>query len=141
MPSHSSHSSENPTQLLYPSESSIQSSYQAKHSFNPFETITQRSQSSQSSQLETLKPNISPQNSQSIKKLKSHSTIRYKLNNDSNWIDAEIINHSGKATGSYSNCWNILNNDGQRLSINLSKIKQWETTKEPHIKSKMRMNY
>ena len=78
MPSHSSHSSENPTQLSYPSENSIQPSYQPKHSSQssyPFKTITQHSQSSQSSQLETLKPNISPQQSQSIKKLKTHSTI------------------------------------------------------------------
>ena len=90
----------------------------------------------QSSQQEPLKPNTSPQYSQSIKKLKPHSTIRYKLNNDSNWIEAEIINRAGKATGKYSNCWNISNNDGQRLSIDLSKIKQWEITKEPDTKSK-----
>ena len=90
----------------------------------------------QSSQQEPLKPNTSPQYSQSIKKLKPHSTIRYKLNNDSNWIEAEIINCAGKATGKYSNCWNISNNDGQRLSIDLSKIKQWEITKEPDTKSK-----
>ena len=38
--------------------------------------------------------------------------------------------------GKYSNCWNISNNDGQRLSINLSKIKQWEISKEPDTKSK-----
>ena len=85
---------------------------------------------------EPLKLNTSPQRSQSIKKLKPHSTIRYQLNNDSDWVDAEIINCAAKATGKYSNCWNISNNDGQRLSINLSKIKQWEITKEPDTKSK-----
>ena len=45
--------------------------------------------------------------------LKPHSTIRYKLSNDSNWINAEIINHAGKATGKYSHCGSILSNDGQ----------------------------
>ena len=47
-----------------------------------------------------------------------------------------IINRAGKATEKYSNCWNISNNDGQWLLIDLSKINQWEITKEPHIKSK-----
>ena len=39
-------------------------------------------------------------------------------------------------TGKFSNCWNISNNDGQRLSIDLLKKKKREITKEPHTKSK-----
>ena len=49
--------------------------------------------------------------------------------------DAEIINPAGKAKGKYSNCQNISNNDGQKLSIDLSK-KKGEIIKEPNIKSK-----
>ena len=127
MPSHSSHSSENPTHPSYPSENSLQPPYQPEclsQSTHPFQITTQRSDSSQSSQPETLKPNISPQHSQSIKKLKPHSTTRYKLINDSNWINAEIINNAGKATGKYSNCLNISSNDGQRLSTIFQKLQK-----------------
>ena len=112
MSSNSSHSSENPIQPSYPSENSIQPPYQPECSSqlsHPFKTTTQWSPSLQSSQPETLKPNIS-QHSQSIKKLKPHSTIKYKLNNDSNWKNVEIINHAGKVI---SNCWNISINDGR----------------------------
>ena len=95
-----------------------------------------KSHLSQSSQPETIKPNILSQHLQSIKKLKPHSTRRFKLKNDSNWINTEIINCAGKVTGKYLNCWKISNNDGQLLSIDLSKIEQWEITKKPYTKSK-----
>ena len=58
----------------------------------------------QSSQPETLKPNISSQHSQSIKKVKTTPHHKIQTNNDSNRKDAEIVNPAGKATGKYSNC-------------------------------------
>ena len=42
---------------------------------------------------------------------------------------------NSKATGKYSNCWNISSNDGQRLSTDLLKI-EWEITKQLNTKSK-----
>ena len=51
-----------------------------------------------------------------------------------NLVNTQIINHAGKATGKYSNCWNISSNDGQQLLIDL--FKTMEITKELNTKSK-----
>ena len=84
----------------------------------------------------TTQPIVIPDTSQQTKKIKPNSLIKYKLSSTSDWETAKIINREGKATGKYSNCWNISDEYGEQKSIDLSKVEQWKVTKESEVKSR-----
>ena len=84
----------------------------------------------------TTQPIVIPDTSQQTKKIKPNSLIKYKLSSTSDWETAKIINRAGKATGKYSNCWNISDEYGEQKSIDLSEVEQWKVTKESEVTSR-----
>ena len=84
----------------------------------------------------TTQPIVIPDTSQQTKKIKPNSLIKYELGSTSDWGTAKIINRTGKATGKYSNCWNISDEYGEQKSIDLSKVEQWKVTKESEVTSR-----
>ena len=67
---------------------------------------------------------------QSINKVRPNNLIKYKISNSSDWENAKILSQAGKATGKFSNCWNIKNNTDNEMYIDLSKVQQYEILEE-----------
>ena len=84
----------------------------------------------------TTQPIVIPDTSQQTKKIKPNSLIKCKLSSTSDWETAKVINRASKATGKYSNCWNISDEYGDQKSIDLSKVEQWKVTKESEVTSR-----
>ena len=87
-------------------------------------TITTLQSSLSAHQVTTTQPIVIPDTSQQNKKIKPNSFIKYKLSSTSDSETAKILNRAGKATGKYSNCWNISDEYGEQKSIDLSKVEQ-----------------
>ena len=67
---------------------------------------------------------------QSINKVRPNNLIKYKISNSSDWENAKILSQAGKATGKFSNCWNIKNNNSNEMYIDLSKVQHYEILEE-----------
>ena len=123
-----------------PTITSLQSSLSAhqvttasSHSFiAPSQSLT----STKTSTSTTTQPIVIPDTSEQIKKIKPNSFTKYKLSSTSDWETVKIINRAGKATGKYSNCWNISDEYGEQKSTDLSKAEQWKVTKESEVTSR-----
>ena len=60
-------------------------------------------------------------------KVSFNKNIKFKVNMEDSWNEANHINWAGKATGKYPNCWNIKERDGTTKSINLDRIHSWQS--------------
>jgi transposase InsO family protein len=54
--------------------------------------------------------------------LKKNDMIRYRVSEQSDWIDAEVLGRGGKITGKHKNWYNVKNSDGLEKSINVKEI-------------------
>ena len=58
--------------------------------------------------------------------LKTGDTIRYKENEDHSWTDATVIGPAGSARGANKNWYNIQQESGKDLSVNIEALHQVE---------------
>ena len=73
--------------------------------------------------------NIIPE-TQQPRQIKPNCHIKYKTHNNSEWGNTKVLCRAGKATRSYSNCWNVKTSNDQQIFIGLSKVEEYQILKE-----------
>ena len=54
--------------------------------------------------------------------LKSGDSIRYKVNEDNNWVEAAVLGPAGSAKGVNRNWYNLQPKTGKDLSVNILRV-------------------
>ena len=89
--------------------------------------------SNSGSDLNNVKPNttthasnLNEGDTQSVMPIQRNYDIRFKTHDDTPWIEAIVLNRAGKASGKNRNWWNIEQRDGEKISIDVSKMPSLE---------------
>ena len=62
--------------------------------------------------------------------IKRDDRIEYKLSDSDEYYTATIIGRAGKATGQYNTWFNVRNENGEEMSLDLNRVKEWRKIDE-----------
>ena len=64
---------------------------------------------------------------QKLDKIKPRMEVQYNINKEDPWKTATIVSRGGEAAGKYDHHWNKTDQNGEKVIINFSSVRNWET--------------